>query len=255
MTRIDLNSDMGEREAAAGHALDAELMPFITSVNIACGGHAGSPALMRKTALLAAQHGVAIGAHPGLPDRKEFGRIPRSLPSAEIQSLVTEQIQSLAAILVQEGFSLTHVKPHGALYNKAATDPIVAEAIVQAIQRFDRSLLVYALAGSVFARMAQSAGLAVVQEAFVDRAYHADGTLVPREQAGALLSKEASVVRQLRQIVSGWATSIEGMTFPIQADSLCLHSDTPHAIALAKLIWKELTAANIQIASAGWRLA
>lgn len=250
MTKIDLNSDMGERDTLEGLALDAKLMPFITSVNIACGGHAGSPDLMRHTAKLAAQHGVAIGAHPSFLDRKEFGRVLRSFTPAEIRSMVEEQIKNLAAVLEQDGFNLNHVKPHGALYNAAATDPLVAEAIVQAIQHLDRSLRIYALANSALSRIAQSAGLTVVQEAFVDRAYRADGTLVPRTQAGALLSSENSVVRQIRQLISGSVTSIDGTTFSIQADSFCLHSDTPHAIDLAQLMWKELAAAGIQIVSA-----
>lgn len=249
LTSIDLNSDMGEREDAEGMALDAELMPFITSINIACGGHAGSPSLMRRTAQRAAEHGLAIGAHPSFRDREQFGRIPQHLAPREIASLVIEQIDTLTNVLKEERLALTHVKPHGALYNMAAKDPAVAQAIVQAVQRLNRGLLLYALAGSVLVRVAQAAGLPVVQEAFADRAYRADGTLVPRSEAGAVLTNEEAVSRQLRGIIAGTATSIDGIGVPIQADSLCLHSDTPHTIGLAKIIRRELETAGIRIAA------
>ena len=251
LTSIDLNSDMGEREDAEGMALDAELMPFITSINIACGGHAGSPSLMRRTAQRAAAHGLAIGAHPSFRDREQFGRIPQHLVPHDIESLVTEQIDTLANVLKQERLTLTHVKPHGALYNMAARDPAVAQAIVQAVQRLNRGLLLYALAGSVLVRVAQAAGLPVVQEAFADRAYRADGTLVPRSEAGAVLTNEEAVSRQLRGIIAGTATSIDGLGVPVQADSLCLHSDTPHTVGLARIVRRELETAGIRIAAAG----
>ena len=251
LTSIDLNSDMGEREDAEGLALDDELMPFITSINIACGGHAGSPLLMRRTAQRAAQHGLAIGAHPSFRDREQFGRVPQQLSSHDIESLVTEQIDTLANVLEQDRLTLTHVKPHGALYNMAAKDPAVAQAIVRAVQRFNRGLLLYALAGSVLVRVAQAAGLAVVQEAFADRAYRADGTLTPRSEPGAVLTSEEAVSRQLREIIAGAVSSVDGMTVAIQADSLCLHSDTPRTIRLAKVIRQELETAGIRVAAFG----
>lgn len=249
MTRIDLNSDMGERDTAEGLAIDAEMMPLITSVNIACGGHAGTPELMRRTARLAAQCGIAIGAHPGFPDPEHVGRTERNVAPQDIETLVVDQIETLADVLGQDHLTLTHVKPHGALYNMAARDPDIAQAVVKAVHDVDRTLLLYALAGSVLAHAAQAAGLAVVHEAFADRAYRADGTLVPRSGKGAVLQSEEDVRRQLRQLMMGAVTSIEGSPVPVQVDSLCLHSDTPHAVPLARMIRLELESAGIRVAA------
>lgn len=249
MTRIDLNSDMGERETAEGLAIDAALMPFITSVSIACGGHAGTPALMRRTAQLAAQQGIAIGAHPGLPDPEHFGRAERLMVPEDIEAPVARQIDTLAELLARDGLTLMHVKPHGALYNQAARDADVARAIVRAVQTVDRTLVLYALAGSELVKAARAAGLAVVNEAFTDRAYRADGSLVPRSEGGALLETEEAVRRQLRQLIRGVVSSVDGLSVPIQADSLCLHSDTPQAVALARMVRQELDAAGIPVAA------
>ena len=249
MTHVDLNSDMGERDTLEGVAIDAEMMSFITSVNIACGGHAGTAELMRRTAQLAAAHGVAIGAHPGLRDPEQFGRVERNLAPHDIEHLVTDQIKTLVAVLGSDRFTLTHVKPHGALYNMAANDPDIAQAVVRAVQDVDRTLFLYALAGSVLANTAHEAGLPVVHEAFADRAYKANGTLVPRPEKGALLQTEEDVRRQLRQLMIGAVASIDGSTVAIQADSICVHSDTPHAIALARMIWHELHSAGIRVAA------
>lgn len=249
MTRIDLNSDMGEHETPDGLAIDAALMPFITSVNIACGGHAGTPALMRRTAHLAAEHGIAIGAHPGLPDPEHFGRVERIVAPDDIEALVARQIDILAEVLDRDGLTLTHVKPHGALYNKAARDSDIAQAIVRAVQAVDRTLLLYALAGSELVTAAQAAGLTVVNEAFADRVYRADGRLVPRSERGAVLETEAAVRRQLHQLMKGVVTSVEGASLRIQADSLCLHSDTPQAVVLARMVRQELDAAGILVAA------
>lgn len=249
MTRIDLNSDMGERETPEGLAIDAALMPFITSVNIACGGHAGTPVLMRRTARLAVQQGVAIGAHPGLPDPEQFGRAERIVAPDDIETLVIRQLGMLAEVLDRDGLTFAHVKPHGALYNRAAKDPELARAIVRAVQIVDRTLLLYALAGSELVKAAQAAGLAVVNEAFTDRTYRADGSLVPRSERGAVLETEEAVRRQLRQLITGVVTSVEGSPVPIQADSLCLHSDTPQAVALARMVRQELDAAGILVAA------
>lgn len=247
MTHIDLNSDMGERDTLEGLAIDAEMMSFITSVNIACGGHAGTAELMRRTAQLAAAHGVAIGAHPGLRDPEQFGRMERDLAPHDIEHLVTDQIKALVAVLGSDRLTLTHVKPHGALYNMAANNPDIAQAVVRAVQDVDRTLFLYALAGSVLANTAHEAGLPVVHEAFADRAYKANGTLVPRPEKGALLQTEEDVRRQLRQLMIGAVASLDGSTVAIQADSICLHSDTPHAIALARMIWHELHSAGIRV--------
>jgi len=248
MTHIDMNSDMGARGTPEGLAIDAEMMSFISSVNIACGGHAGSAELMRRTAQLAAAHGVAIGAHPGLRDPEQFGRMERKLAPHDIENLLTDQIKTLVNVLGPGCFTLTHVKPHGALYNMAAMDADIAQAVVRAVQGVDRKLFLYALAGSVLANTAQEVGLPVVHEAFADRAYKANGTLVPRSEKGALLQAEEDVRRQLRQLMMGAVASIDGPTVAIQADSICLHSDTPHAIALACIIRHELHSAGIRVA-------
>ena len=249
LTRIDLNSDMGERDTPEGRAIDADMMPLITSVNIACGGHAGTPDLMRRTAGLAAQHGVAIGAHPGFPDPDHFGRRERRVSSEDIEALVVSQIETLADALAGDRLPLTHVKPHGALYNMAASNPGVARAIVNAVHAVDRAFLLYALAGSELVKAAQAAGLTVVQEVFADRAYRADGTLVPRSEQGAVLQTEHDIRRRLRQLMTGEVVSVDGASVPIQADTLCLHADTPHAVPVARMIRHELESAGIRLAA------
>ena len=249
MTRLDLNSDMGERDTPDGLAIDADMMPLITSVNIACGGHAGTPDLMRRTAQLATQYGVAIGAHPGFRDPEHFGRTEQNVSSEEIKALVISQIETLADALSGDRLTLTHVKPHGALYNMAGNNPEIAWAIVHAVQAVDRAFFLYALAGSELAKAAQAAGLTVVQEAFADRAYRADGSLVPRSQNGAVLQTEQGIRRQLRQLMTGAVISVEGSPVSIHADSLCLHADTPDAVALARMIRHELDCAGIRLAA------
>ncbi len=249
MTRIDLNSDMGEWDEPERLAIEAEMMPLITSVNIACGGHAGTADLMRRTAQQATRFGVAIGAHPGFPDRDHFGRTEQNLSSQEIEDLVANQIRTLATVLAQDKLTLTHVKPHGALYNMAAKDATIARAIVRAVQAVDRRLLLYALAGSQLTKAGQAAGLAVVHEAFVDRAYHADGSLVPRSQEGAVLQNEPDVRRQLHRLMTGSVLSLDGSSVPIQVDSLCLHADTVNAVSLTRMIRQEIQSAGIRIAA------
>ena len=247
LTQIDLNSDLGERETAEGQAIDADMMPLITSVNIACGGHAGTPDLMRRTAQLAAQHGIAIGAHPGFSDPEHFGRREQRVSSEDIVALVISQIETLANVLARERLTLAHVKPHGALYNMAASDSQVARAVVHAVQSVDRSLFLYALAGSELIKSGQAAGLSVVQEAFVDRGYRAEGTLVPRSEPGAVLQSEQDIRRRVHELMAGAVTSIDGAPVPIHVDTLCLHADTPHAIALARIVRHELESSGIRL--------
>lgn len=248
MQTIDLNSDMGEYEDREHLALEAQLMPLLTSVNIACGVHAGTPALMRGTARLAAHHGVAIGAHPGFPDTGDFGRGDRRVSPEEIAALVSGQLRGLAEVLATDQLAIVHVKPHGALYHLAASDEAAAAALAQAVAEYDRRLLLFALAGSALVAGARRAGLPVVQEAFADRAYRADGTLVPRSQQGALLGTRQQVVRQLREMLEGYVTSIDGAQVPLRADSLCVHADTPHAVEFVRLIRSELESVGVHIA-------
>jgi Uncharacterized proteins, homologs of lactam utilization protein B len=244
-----LNSDLGERETAEGRAIDAEMMPLITSVSIACGGHAGTPDLMRRTAQLAAQHGVAIGAHPGLPDREHFGRRECSVTSEEIRVLMVSQIDTLANVLAPERLTLAHVKPHGALYNMAASDSEIARAIVHAVQSVDRSLSLVALAGSQLVKAGKAAGLRVIEEAFVDRAYRGNGTLVSRVGARGGLQNEQDIRRRIRELMAGAVMSIEGPSVPIKPDTLCLNADTPHAVMLARWVRHELESAGIRLAA------
>ncbi|MDK2744575.1 MAG: LamB/YcsF family protein [Nitrospira sp.] len=250
MTTIDLNSDMGEYESAEDLACEAELMPLITSVNIACGVHAGNPDLMRRTATLAARHGIAIGAHPGFPDTDGFGRRDRQTSPDTVASLVTTQLTTLTDVLALDHLTLTHVKLHGALYHLAARDQAVANAVARAVAAFDPQLLLFALAGSALVTSGKSARLAVVQEAFADRAYRANGTLVPRSESGALLQTEQEVRRQLREILNGYVTSIDGRRMSLHADSLCMHADTPHAVELVRLMRNEIESAGIRIVKA-----
>ena len=250
LRRLDLNSDVGERETAEGLALDAALMPLLTSVSIACGGHAGSPDLIRRTAAAAREHGVAIGAHPGLPDRETFGRAERAIPSDVIQSVVAEQVAACRQVLAADGLRLRHVKPHGALYNMAARDEETAGAIVTAVRDVDPSLKLYALAGSVLARVGEAAGLAVIHEGFADRAYGADGRLVPRGQTGAVIEHPDGVRAQLRRLIDGTMMTIDGTVIPVFLHTLCLHSDTPQALLLARMIREELDRAGVNVVAA-----
>ena len=247
MTTIDLNSDMGEYDTPELLAREAELMPLITSANIACGVHAGNPDLMRRTATLASQHNVAIGAHPGFPDAQDFGRRDRPTTGEEVESLVSTQLKHFADVLASEQLTFTHVKLHGALYNLAARDHSVADAVARAIASFDPHLLLFALAGSELAKTGRTAGLTIIGEAFADRAYRSDGTLVPRTQPGAMIESPQHVRQQLRAILKGYVTSIDGQRVPLRADSLCVHMDSPQAVEFLQLIRQELDSADVRI--------
>lgn len=250
MTTIDLNSDMGEYDSPEYLACEAQLMPLVTSVNIACGVHAGHPDLMRRTARLAARQGNAIGAHPGFPDSQDFGRRDRQTSPEEVASLISAQLSTLGQVLASDHLRLNHVKLHGALYNLAARDRAIADAVAQAVALFDRHLLLFALAGSVLVESSRNAGLVIIQEAFADRAYRSDGTLVSRSQPNALLQTKTQVRHQLQEILSGYVTSIDGQRVPVQADSLCVHADTPRAVDLVRLVRHEIESAGIGITRA-----
>lgn len=238
MPRLDLNCDLGE---GAGH--DAELMPLISSANIACGAHAGNEATMRATVTLAQKHGVAIGAHPGYADRENFGRREIALPVAALRELVVAQIAALAR------FGLVrHVKPHGALYNLAARDPAVAAAVAGAVRAADASLVLFALAGSELARAGRAAGLRVAEEVFADRTYQRDGSLTPRTCADALLTDESVAVAQvLRMVREGVVRATDGTDVAIKADTVCVHGDGLHAVAVARRLNVELRKAGIEL--------
>jgi len=245
--RIDLNADVGE-----GVGQDPALMPHITSANVACGVHAGGPAVMRETVLLAREHGVAVGAHPSFPDREGFGRRDLQLPPLQIEDIVVSQIEALAAIAAAEGVRLQHVKPHGALFNVAVRDRSVADAIARAIALVDPALILFGLPASELIAAGKAAGLRTACEAFADRAYRPDGTLVPRTQPGAVIDDAAQVLARVTTIALERAViAIDGTRVPITLDTICVHGDTPGAAALAARIRAALATSGIDVKSIG----
>jgi UPF0271 protein len=242
MSSIDFNCDLGE-----GAGNDAGLMPLVTSANIACGGHAGNEATMRATVALAQKHDVAIGAHPSFPDREHFGRRELEMSPEEIWATVMIQIMALRTIV-----PLRHVKPHGALYNLAARDAVVAGVIADAVLAVDKELILFALAGSELVKAGRARGLRVAEEVFADRTYQADGSLTPRSRPEAMIQDENTVVAQvLRMIREGKVRSIDGVDVPIKADTICLHGDGPNAVAFAQRLNEELRKAGIEIKALG----
>ena len=246
--RIALNSDVGESYGAWTMGHDEALMPLVTSVNICCGAHAGDPLVMARTVALAVEHRLGIGAHPGYPDRDGFGRRELDMTDPELEASLLYQLGALAAFVRAAGTTLSHVKPHGALYNRAAHDERRASAICRAVAAFDSSLTVVGLAGSTMLEVAQAASLATAAEAFADRAYEADGSLRSRRVAGALLATPAAAAAQAVSIVTrGTVTSHDGAQVPVRADSLCIHGDTPGAPDYALAVRAALEAAGVTV--------
>jgi Uncharacterized proteins, homologs of lactam utilization protein B len=240
MRRVDLNCDVGE-----GVGNDAAIMSWITSANIACGAHAGDAKTMRETAELAREFGVAVGAHPGFADRANFGRTELALSATEIERLVTEQVAGLAEIA-----EVRHVKPHGALYNIAARDAVVAEAVARAVRAIDERLVLFGLAGSELVRAGRACGLRVAEEVFADRRYRADGSLVPRSEANAIIEDEGAAVEQvLRMVNDGEVCAVGGGRVKIVADTICLHGDGAHAVEFARRIRTALERAGVTVAA------
>lgn len=247
MQWVDLNCDLGE-----GGPHDAAIMPLITSANIACGGHAGDEATMRATIELALKHGVAVGAHPGLADRANFGRIERPLTAGEVRQLVLDQAEVLQGIAEAMGARLAHVKPHGALYNMAARDVTIAHAIAAAVYEGDSRLALVGLAGGRLIEAGRAAGLRVMEEVFADRTYQADGSLTPRNRPDALITDETAAVGQvLRMVREGRVRATDGSDVPIQADTICLHGDGLRAAEFARLVAEALQAAGVEIKRPG----
>ncbi|MGQ0541914.1 MAG: 5-oxoprolinase subunit PxpA [Blastocatellia bacterium] len=245
MASIDLNCDMGE-----GCDNDAELMKLISSANIACGFHAGDRETMRMTVELAIEKEIAIGAHPGYPDRENFGRNTMSMRPEEIREIVTEQIFILKEIAETAGGRLHHVKPHGALYNQAARDAELAGNIASAVMNIDQNLVLFGLSGSVSISEAEAAGLKTASEVFADRTYQANGSLTPRTEPNALINDEGQAVAQVVQMVNSKSvTAISGEIVPIKAETVCIHGDGEYAVEFAKLIRKALSDNNITVAS------
>ncbi|MET0393448.1 MAG: 5-oxoprolinase subunit PxpA [Chitinophagaceae bacterium] len=240
---IDLNCDMGE---GMGH--DAALFPYISSASIACGYHAGDESIMRQTMLLAAASGVAIGAHVSFADRDNFGRTEMHLPAKEVYRIVVQQLILAGAIAADLQLQLRHVKPHGALYNQSAKDPVMAQAIAAAIRDVDAQLILFGLSGSASIDAAKAAGLRTAGEVFADRAYSDDGALVPRSQPGALINDKVQVVQQaLQMIQTGTVTSRNGKMVPVIADTICLHGDGEQAVAFAQTIHASFKQQGIEI--------
>lgn len=246
--RIDVNCDCGESFGSWTMGADEALLAYVSSANIACGAHAGDPDVMRQTVRLARARGVSVGAHPGYPDLAGFGRRVIPMSPDQIGNSVLAQIGALAAIARAEGVALTHVKPHGALYNYAAQTPTVALAIAAAVAAFDRQLILVGLAGSALVTAGQAAGLRVAREAFVDRAYEADGTLRSRLLPGALIEEPEQAVAQAIAIVRGAVQAHDGTHVPLTADTICLHGDTPNAAGRAAVLYHGLRTAGITVA-------
>ncbi len=249
---IDLNCDMGESFGAWTMGEDAAVMPHISSANIACGFHAGDATVMRRTVQLACRHGVALGAHVSLPDLQGFGRREMKISPAEVSDLVLYQIGALAGIVRAEGAVLAHVKPHGALYNMAARDRALADAIAAAVRGADPSLVLYGLSGSALPAAGVAAGLAVAHELFADRGYRADGSLVPRGSPGALIDDSALAAAQVARFAQGVAIdAVDGTPLLLAADSVCVHGDRAGAGAFAAALRARLDALGVVVCAPG----
>ncbi|KAB8172431.1 5-oxoprolinase subunit PxpA [Lysobacter maris] len=247
MPDIDFNCDLGE-----GCGDDAAIVPLISSASIACGGHAGDDHSMRATLRLCRDHGVAAGAHPGLVDREHFGRREQPVTSGHVMLLVTAQLRRLARIAAEEDVRLAHVKPHGALYNMAARDAAVAEAIAEAVVQFDPDLILYGLSGSALTAAGEANGLRVAHEVFAERGYGDDGRLLPRGTPGAVLEDIDAAIAQTRELVlRSRAPVAGGGHVAVHADSLCLHGDRPDAAAFARRLRETLEADGIGIRAPG----
>lgn len=248
MSCVDLNCDLGESFGAYTMGMDEAVVPHVTSINVACGYHAGDPLTMEKTVALAARYKVAVGAHPGFPDLLGFGRRPMTVTPEEAGAYVKYQMGALQAFAKSHGLKLQHVKPHGALYNMAARDEVLARGIAQAIASVDSSIYLMGLAGSVMLIEAEKAGLPVISEVFADRAYNDDGSLVNRKLPGAVIhDADEAAARAVKMARDNKVVSINGKTIDIRADSICVHGDNEAAIELVKKIRASLAAEGISV--------
>ncbi|WP_172253187.1 LamB/YcsF family protein [Saccharibacillus deserti] len=252
MSLIDLNCDLGESFGAYTLGRDAEILPYVTSANIACGFHAGDPGVMRRTVRLALDRGTAVGAHPGLPDLAGFGRRNLAVSPEEAYDLTVYQIGALEAFVRSEGGRLRHVKPHGALYNMAARDAALADAIARAVLRVDSRLVLFGLSGSELIRAGEEAGLETAAEVFADRTYRSDGSLTDRSRPDALIADEDQAAAQvLRLIREGRVSTVDGEEIGMAADTVCIHGDGPNAPAFARRIRLACEQAGIRVSAAG----
>ncbi len=248
MLSVDLNCDMGEAFGPWPMGRDAELIRFISSANIACGFHAGDASTMRRTIDLAIEHNVAVGAHPGYPDLQGFGRRPIQMSPVELADQVLYQISAMKGMCEAAGTRLRHVKPHGAMYNQAAADRSLADAIISAVKRLDPELIVYGLAGSKLIEAADQAGLRSASEVFADRTYQNDGSLTSRSMGNALISDPLEAAAQaIGMVENGSVGATDGTAVAVKADTICIHGDGPHAVAFAKAIRRELDTRSITV--------
>ena len=246
--KIDINCDMGESFGPWRMGADEQVMPHITSANIACGAHAGDATVMRRTVAMARSAGVAVGAHPGFADLQGFGRREMIVDPREMEDALLAQVGALEAIARAEGSRLQHVKAHGALYNMAARDRALADAIARAIKAFDASLIMFGLPNSLMIDAGKAAGLRVAAEGFADRAYQPDGSLTPRSQAGAVIhDPEVVVARAVKMATAGVVVTPDGREIALRVDTICVHGDTPGAPVLTQRIRAALTAAGIHV--------
>jgi 5-oxoprolinase (ATP-hydrolysing) subunit A len=249
MTRIDLNCDMGELPEAIADGTQEALMPSFTSINVACGGHAGDTQTMQTTIEQARRWNIAIGAHPGYPDRANFGRLELDLSPEAISESVYTQVQALDAIAARSGVTLTHVKPHGALYNQAVHNHDLAEAIAKGIARWKHDVVLVGLAGSLMLDVFRKAGFPIAAEAFADRRYEPDGTLRSRKHPDALIRDPAEAGRQaLRIVQSGAVVAYDGSRVSVSAQTICIHGDSPGAREIAAEVAKTLRQAGVTLA-------
>lgn len=243
--RVDLNADLGE-----GCANDEALLQLVSSANIACGFHAGDAQTLRQSVRWALQYGVAIGAHPSFPDRENFGRTRMQLPPETVYAQVVYQLGAVAAMARAEGGVMVHVKPHGMLYNQAAVEPALAEAIARAVKAVDPALRLVGLAGSELIRAGEKLGLATRQEVFADRGYQADGTLVPRGQPGALItSDELALAQTLEMVRHHRVRTQDGTWAAVQAETVCLHGDGEHALSFARTLRERFAVEGISVSA------
>ena len=237
---MDINSDMGEINRLLDDGTYEKLMNYVTSINVACGGHAGDETMMAAMVELAKDKGVNVGAHPSYPDKENFGRIDIDMDQNELLDSVRDQIQLLVDIGAENGVELTHVKPHGALYNRAVNDEGVAQTIGKAIMQVNPSLKVMGLAGSNMLTVFKTLGLEPVGEAFADRSYESDGTLRNRKYDDALITDPDKAAFQAKNMVEGTVISFEGKVIEMNAQTICIHSDTPNAVAIAEAVREEI---------------
>lgn len=254
--KVDLNCDMGESFGAYTIGQDEKVLSFITSANIACGFHAGDPTVMAETITRALEKGVGIGAHPGYPDLSGFGRRPMQIPSKDVYHLVMYQISALQGMTQALGGSLQHVKPHGALFNTAAKDADIAEAVAEAVYHVAPDSILFGLANSLLIQSGEKLGLKTAQEVFADRTYQDDGSLTPRTHEKALLLDVDTAISQVvRMVVEGKVTSIAGNDVSIQADTICVHGDGASALLFVHKLREALQNSSLEVESIGkWKV-